>query len=325
MKTRICALLMAAVACTAGAEQATWFEVELLIFNRDNQSQERFPEEQLPLPAIAGQDLLGPVWMPDLSGLQQTLNTCSATEWLEDPAGCDQRRPEIISSVPAQLPIQAVANRLGDPRDGHAYLLTEDRLEFDGQARQLRQQGKRILLHTGWQMPVYSRRNAQPLMLYGGVNYGEQFNRDGHQRQLETQPEFARFNWFNSLLPRSQAPEPVWQLDGWLNIYLDHFLFIEARLDLRQPGERVWHGEERIEQDTLLANEPTATAPAVVELEHSEPYLFTINLDQNRRVRSREVHYFDHPQMGLVIQIRRMEQPKPEEEEEETLALPTNR
>jgi len=39
------------------------------------------------------------------------------------------------------------------------------------------------------------------------------------------------------------------------------------------------------------------------------PYLESIPLIQNRRVRSGEIHYFDHPQLGVVMQIRKMAQP----------------
>ncbi|MGB6137688.1 MAG: CsiV family protein, partial [Shewanella sp.] len=38
-------------------------------------------------------------------------------------------------------------------------------------------------------------------------------------------------------------------------------------------------------------------------------FLQSIPLIQNRRVRSGELHYFDHPQLGIVMQIRKMAQP----------------
>ena len=39
------------------------------------------------------------------------------------------------------------------------------------------------------------------------------------------------------------------------------------------------------------------------------PFLYAFPLTQNRRVRSDEIHYFDHPKMGMILQIRKMEQP----------------
>ena len=37
---------------------------------------------------------------------------------------------------------------------------------------------------------------------------------------------------------------------------------------------------------------------------------------QNRRVISKEVHYFDHPYMGMIVKIRRYKVPTREEETE---------
>ena len=42
----------------------------------------------------------------------------------------------------------------------------------------------------------------------------------------------------------------------------------------------------------------------------------SIRFQQNKRVRSNEIHYFDHPYMGMIVQIRRHEQSEPELEEE---------
>ena len=39
-----------------------------------------------------------------------------------------------------------------------------------------------------------------------------------------------------------------------------------------------------------------------------------IRFQQNRRVISGEIHYFDHPYMGMIVQIRRHKRPEPEAE-----------
>ena len=38
----------------------------------------------------------------------------------------------------------------------------------------------------------------------------------------------------------------------------------------------------------------------------------SINFKQNRRMFSQEIHYFDHPYMGILVQIRRHKRPEPE-------------
>lgn len=85
-------------------------------------------------------------------------------------------------------------------------------------------------------------------------------------------------------------PEQPWFLDGILRIHLDHYLYITA--------------------DFNVMNMTTAER-RTLELSSSEPVkMQTIPFKQNRRVISKEIHYFDHPYMGMVIQIRKHERTK---------------
>ncbi len=132
---------------------------------------------------------------------------------------------------------------------------------------------------------------------------------------------------------RRERPDPVWQLDGLLNIYLSHYLYIETDLMLRSPGSRK---VEVLEETAALqdsaagdltssdiaglsgtgsasalpaTNERTLEAMNTEVVMEEQPFLYSIPLTQNRRVRSGQIHYFDHPKLGLVIQIRKMAQP----------------
>ncbi|MBY5993861.1 CsiV family protein [Ferrimonas balearica] len=297
------ALLSALTAAPARSEDPTWFEVEVLVFSRPDNSGEIWDADRRPVKLGNSRDLLGPVMMPDLSQFQAALAECDASEWLLDPQGCESRQ-QLTPSFPDRLPVQAAAETAGDPLAGDPFLLTAEQLEFGDARRQIGAKGgHQILLHTGWQMPVYGRRQAQPFHLYGGRNFGERFDAEGHLHPPEDDL-LSQFDFFTGFSPSSGAQaDPVWELNGWLRIYLDHFLFIETRLDLRQEGKRVWKTES-LEQD------PDALTADVAVEEEAEPFLLTIPLEQNRRVRSREIHYFDHPQLGLVVQIRRMTQPE---------------
>ncbi|ADN76715.1 conserved hypothetical protein [Ferrimonas balearica DSM 9799] len=300
------ALLASVTSPLALAEDPTWFEVEVAVFTRPDNSGEIWDQDQPVLTQGNTRDLIGPALLPDLSQFEAALAECDANEWLMDPAGCQAREDSATPSLPSRLPVVATADQAGDPLKGQPYLLTSAQLQFNDALSQLnRQRGYKILLHTGWQMPVYGRRQAQPFALYGGVNFGERFRMDGHLKAPDDEL-LSQFNFLTGFAPSSQGSEAVWQLNGWLRIYLDHFLFIETKLDLREEGERRWSA-------TSLEADSGALAADVTVAEESEPFLLTIPLEQNRRVRSREIHYFDHPKMGLIVQIRRMEQPQPSE------------
>jgi len=126
--------------------------------------------------------------------------------------------------------------------------------------------------------------------------------------------------------------KPLWQLDGLLKIYLNRFLFIETDFELRRPGitrvvARAEVSEEDVEGVNREVNTNTSldgsisliTAPESEVVENLSPqmptdvvevpWLTSARLKQNRRVRSKEIHYFDHPDFGMVIQIRRFKRP----------------
>lgn len=78
-------------------------------------------------------------------------------------------------------------------------------------------------------------------------------------------------------------------------------------------------------EKALPTLEAATLAEPNVEQEESlqtTPFLFALPLTQNRRLRSEQIHYFDHPNMGLVLQIRKMVQPDELEEVDGERVIP---
>ncbi|NQY89745.1 MAG: hypothetical protein HRT51_18775 [Colwellia sp.] len=86
-------------------------------------------------------------------------------------------------------------------------------------------------------------------------------------------------------------PLQPWFLDGFLKVHLDHYLYITADFNLVNQS--------------LNKNSNNDTDSAQVKL---------INFNQNKRVITGEIHYFDHPYIGMIVQIRRFDPSKPKEE-----------
>jgi len=86
------------------------------------------------------------------------------------------------------------------------------------------------------------------------------------------------------------APIQPWFLDGFIKIHLDHYLYITA--------------------DFNVINQSLSQSQRLNE--HNEPIqeIKAINFSQDKRVISGEVHYFDHPYIGMIIQIRRFDPTK---------------
>ncbi|REL27478.1 hypothetical protein DXX93_13525 [Thalassotalea euphylliae] len=92
-------------------------------------------------------------------------------------------------------------------------------------------------------------------------------------------------------------PNQDWLLDGLFRLHLNHYLHITADFNVAVP----YSGEEKAEkyQDASEVSQNAFTFKLI-------PF------SQNKRVISKEVHYFDHPYMGMVLQIRRYKPPLPE-------------
>jgi|GEM_PF-846941 len=87
-------------------------------------------------------------------------------------------------------------------------------------------------------------------------------------------------------------PIQPWLLDGFFKVHLDHYLYITADLN--------------IVSEAMNSNSDKITKP--------QKAFKAINFSQNRRVISGEVHYFDHPYIGMVVQIRRFDPSKADDE-----------
>lgn len=214
------------------------------------------------------------------------------------------------------------------------YLLPASMLQLRELAQDIsRRKGLTMLSHLGWRQQVlFGRDKAQPVRLFAGENYASQFYPDGslrpqspslnepapldsvEQQQEDTQDLIAEIraaintpDWQPLQQQEQEAiPEedtlvvtPVWELDGSMKVFLRYinrvpYLHIDNNMEFRAPVFRHVGGEQ---QQVL------------------ESYPF----EQLRRVISTQMHYFDHPLFGVLVQIRRYYPPQKPQEAEETL------
>jgi hypothetical protein len=239
------------------------------------------------------------------------------------------------------------------------YLLDDAHLEMTELAKKFRwQKSTKPLLHIGWRQPMLARHLAKPIHLFAGKDFSADFDvlgNDKHAQESqidadeEAQATFVTQAFIKneniqetSFLPsvkiidivaqltlenNDPIQSPIWQLDGLLKIYLNHFLFIESDFDLRKV-EQVKVNKE-IEDNAIAFIEEDAAQPVSLITKTEQLTLDTnpVNHDisqfvtkltshpmkQHRKVRSTEIHYFDHPTMGMVIQIRRFKIPEVEQ------------
>ncbi|EDL50801.1 hypothetical protein VSAK1_03897 [Vibrio mediterranei AK1] len=176
--------------------------------------------------------------------------------------------------------------------------------------------GYTVLMHKAWRQGDNGRGSAPIFHIRAGKDYSAGFNADGTEKGSNS----------NTTSPVDGVTEvaidkPLYELDGKLQIYVQHYLYAEAQLDLRSPSTK-----EVIVTDSVTATEPmepsadnsvaTGTEDSNViagNLQAIEPqrevqtFLKDYRFDQKRRMRSSETHYLDHPLMGMIIQVRRVQ------------------
>ncbi|GGW76469.1 CsiV family protein [Alteromonas halophila] len=242
-------------------------------------------------------------------------------------------------AMPDEVPI--TPNGVEWPMVLFPHLLPSNARSLTDLSQQIRQtRGLTRLLHTTWrQEVVFGRDNAKSVRLIAGKNYADTFDSKGNQlkqlpdavsedsdaalseqedlfdvlEQRLASPDAIDFQVMMAADPRQQqgaqsaqsaqtsAKSPIWQIDGGLKVFLRYinrvpYLHIDSELFYRQPVP--------LNQDNT-----TSDAPAY--------RLVSVPFDQLRRVISTQVHYFDHPLFGMIVEIRRYRPPEVPEEEQD--------
>ena len=146
----------------------------------------------------------------------------------------------------------------------------------------------RILMHTAWRQPGMPEETALPIRLHKEFIVTKQ----PQQAPVTTDPDMPAVNLPT---PRDSLPSAPLQtrtvLDGYLKIVLSRYL--HANFDLvYSTGLPLVPTTNTIR---TLADEEDDTKAI------NEPVIVNYRLQQTRKMRSKEVHYIDHPVIGVVI------------------------
>lgn len=323
-------------------DQWRWFEVEVLVFKHNDAGTvvEQFPW-QAPSRAVGiAYDPLVDYYVPDFTAALAGLPRCappplepsfSATDlWCVNPYELDpflplnwQRREKVLATL-SQAPARVIDGTGGNVESAEQpFIAPAEQLELTDMRQQIVRRGVgKPLLHMSWYQPVFGEDEQFKVRLFGGDNYGQRFAPSGYlysesqpsvqdltlierleQLLVEQQQGQLQFNARAEdqplapppLLVRNDDTPAVWELDGTIHIYLvGNYLHIASELELREPHTVNW-------QPASLS----AQAERALQSSSDGMFLRSYKLEQLRRVISHETHYFDHPKLGIAVQIRR--------------------
>ena len=187
-------------------------------------------------------------------------------------------------------------------------MLPKSSYMLDAKAQKLRNHaGFQVLMHKAWRQGDKGRLSAPIFHITAGRDYSGQFNPNGS-------PIGSGNESVIDGVTEHSIPQPLYELDGKLQIYVEHYLYADVELDLKEPSVRdvtlqdreididetvTWDG---INTNTVQAGLMTEITPTV----HTEEFLKSYRMDQKRRMRSSETHFLDHPLLGMIIQVRRV-------------------
>lgn len=161
------------------------------------------------------------------------------------------------------------------------------------------------LLHVAWRQGDRGSHSAPVFKINAGKDYSQQFDETGKAR---TKNQLVAD--LGDGITEETNFQPNYELEGKLQVYVQHYLFADIKLDLKKPSIRdVTFEEKALEltpeegNDTVQVGNLESVSPTL----QVEEFLKSYRMDQKRRMRSTETHYLDHPLMGMIIQVRRVD------------------
>ncbi len=180
--------------------------------------------------------------------------------------------------------------------------LADEQLQLQAERKRLDQSRRyRVLLHFGWRQPGLAEKDARAIRVRGGRFYDDSYA--SIDEALRSNPE-----------PNDEGgarpQQGLFELEGWIRVSLSRYLHTEANLVLREPASE----EQRMQsRDSLQTT-------ALDDLR--QKLLINYPLKEKRRMRSKRLHYLDHPEYGMLVLITPYQAPaeKPATPNDETAA-----
>lgn len=231
--------------------------------------------------------------------------------------------------------------------EGYRRLPTE-RLQLGGMVGKLEESDRyRVLRHLAWRQPSDDRERAIPIRVRAGApmtvrvpvrDFEELYEMEeegvdfGSDTGMEADDEpvadvgtggaqtFAGGPWQRTRLRPLMKPVEVRPLDGTVRVAVSRYLHVTTDLHLTTPVEWTALPGRKSGADAATEEDEAVVDPASTGGIDSRQHaigpdgrtMLSYPFRQSRRMRSGELHYLDHPVLGLLIRVERA----PEEEEE---------
>ncbi len=186
---------------------------------------------------------------------------------------------------------------------GFSVLPLEQLRLTDSVNRIVRSSRYQLLLHTGWRQPGLDSDNSIPVWVVGGKVFGKDYSSIDQVSMLPSArpPDQASgadqgFNLSSSTMRPGRKPDVLYELEGMVTVTLSRYLHTRAELVLRKPA----NADDLVNQALV---DRDSTALDLQEDSIEDKLLLNYEMREQRRMRSKKLHYLDHPEFGMLVLI----------------------
>ena len=266
----------------AGAEPLPWYTVEIIVFEHlggNGEGSESWSDD------------------PGWPAIQESIELSEALPDEGRPSPCP---PGDGQCPPTEDTLPGLADIDGGPRAFQTLSRAQFRLtEIERLLKRIARY--RPLLHVSWRQPGFPKSESQAVHIRTAGTSLPFRPAAGHNEDAFLDPGTT------AAVSQLRAPE----VEGVVRLHLARYLHVDVDLLYFRPSS----GAQRIpvvpEDGTPeWENKP----PAAVSPPWSSWTPERFRIEEQRRVRLKEIHYFDHPLFGLLAQVTRFELPTPKPE-----------
>lgn len=151
--------------------------------------------------------------------------------------------------------------------------------------------GFKPLVHVAWRQNDAGESRSPIFHIQTGQDFSDSFAANGRATN------------------GASSGTPLRELDGTIQVYVQHYLYLKTNLDLRIPGKTEVILQEPVTDDMMEQDADDQEAVQIGNLEPIEPkvevqdFLKSYRMQQKRQIRSGEIHYLDNPLLGVIIRI----------------------
>ncbi|NQZ91947.1 MAG: hypothetical protein HRT97_06320 [Moritella sp.] len=271
----------------SAADQERWFEVEVILFERninpakitEHWDQSLYPtyskQNKNPMALFINDDnLITPSGSHGINtlalgnesnvvagGLQPTIIDDSQTL----PVFGADRDESLVQGVDINADIIEATNVVIDGanlkhrvKDPALEIVPASELQLTAQFKALNNHANyNVVLHSAWRMQPKDRNEAVPIRLFAGHNYQQQYQPNGDVISQQIEPVVTPISALDVSAELAEPTVPVWKIDGELTIYLEHYLYAKTNLFVRKEGTKTITAKENIAAESQESDQAT--------------------------------------------------------------------